>query len=152
MVDENILSEFLHDASCLDVVKTTWQLSRLVTKPTMWLCTQQRLRSAWASAQSDQSSLCAKWVAKGPSFLHADSKDSDQTGQMPRLIWVFARRIFTLLVLLRGGSIVFTVLIGLIQSSIYMYDKKKVWYAFPAILIIIWFISSAISVTCHHLK
>ena len=25
------------------------------TKPTMWLCDQHRLRSAWASAQSDQS-------------------------------------------------------------------------------------------------
>ena len=25
-------------------------------------------------------------LAKGPSFLHADSEDSDQTGQMPRLI------------------------------------------------------------------
>ena len=36
------------------------------------------------------SSLCAQWVPKGPSFLHADSKDSDQTGRMPRLIWVFA--------------------------------------------------------------
>ena len=35
-------------------------------------------------------SLCAQWVAKDPSFLHADSKDSDQTGQMPRLICVFA--------------------------------------------------------------
>ena len=27
-----------------------------------------------------------------PSFLHADSEDSDQTGRMPRLIWVFAGR------------------------------------------------------------
>ena len=35
-------------------------------------------------------SLCAQWVANDPSFLHADSKDSDQTGRMPRLIWVFA--------------------------------------------------------------
>ena len=26
------------------------------------------------------------WVAKDPSFLHADSEDSDQTGRMPRLI------------------------------------------------------------------
>ena len=26
------------------------------------------------------------------SFLHADSEDSDQTGRMPRLIWVFAGR------------------------------------------------------------
>ena len=31
-------------------------------------------------------------VAKGPRFLHADSEESDQTGQMPRLIWVFAGR------------------------------------------------------------
>ena len=54
------------------------------------MCAQRRLRSAWASAQSDQSSLCAQWVAKGPSFLHADSEDSDQTGRMPSLIWVVA--------------------------------------------------------------
>ena len=66
--------------------------------------TQQRLRSAWASAQSDQSSLCAQWVAKDPSFLHADSEDSDQTGRMPRLIWVFAGRTLVLLVLSCRGS------------------------------------------------
>ena len=43
-------------------VKFTWfiltigqtYLSRDMTKPTKWLCAQQRLRSAWASAQSDQ--------------------------------------------------------------------------------------------------
>ena len=46
------------------------------------MCTQVRLRSAWASAQSDQSSLCAQWVAKDPSFLHAVSNDSNQTGRM----------------------------------------------------------------------
>ena len=34
---------------------------------------QRRLRSAWASAQSDQSLLCAQWVTKDPSFLHVDS-------------------------------------------------------------------------------
>ena len=33
-----------------------------------------------------RSSLCAQCVAKDPSFLQADSEDSDQTGQMPRLI------------------------------------------------------------------
>ena len=37
-----------------------------------------------------ESSLCAQRVAKDPSFFHADSEDSDQTGRMPRLIWVFA--------------------------------------------------------------
>ena len=57
------------------------------------------IRPGWS-----ESSLCAKWVAKDPSFLHADSKDTDQTGQMPRLIWVFVRRTFTLLVLSCHGS------------------------------------------------
>ena len=40
-------------------------MSRDMTKPTMWLCAQRRLRSAWASAQSDQSLRClheAAWV------------------------------------------------------------------------------------------
>ena len=37
-----------------------------------------------------ESSLCTQWVAKDPSFLHADSVGSDQTGRMPWLIWVFA--------------------------------------------------------------
>ena len=36
--------------------------------------------------QSDQSSLCAHWVAKDSSFLHVDSEVSDQTVRMPRLI------------------------------------------------------------------
>ena len=35
------------------------------------------------------SSLCAQLIYD-PSFLHVDSEDSDQTGWMPRLIWVFA--------------------------------------------------------------
>ena len=56
------------------------------------MCAQRRLRSAWASAQSDQSSLCAQWVVKNPSFLHVDSEYSDQTWRMHRLIWVFAGR------------------------------------------------------------
>ena len=80
-------------------------LSCDMTKPTKWVCTQRRLRSAWASAQSDQSlSLCAHWVAKDPSFLLAHSEDSDQTGRRPRLIWVFAGHTATLLVLLCRGS------------------------------------------------
>ena len=51
-----------------------------MTKPKYGMCAQRRLRLAWASAQSDQFSLCAQWVAKDPSFLHADSEDPDQTG------------------------------------------------------------------------
>ena len=37
-----------------------------------------------------ESSLCAQWAAKDPSFLQVDSEDSDQPGRIPRLIWVFA--------------------------------------------------------------
>ena len=40
-------------------------------KPTKWVCAQRRLRSAWASAQSDQSSLSAQWVAKDPTDIPA---------------------------------------------------------------------------------
>ena len=47
-----------------------------------------------------ESSLRAQYVDKDPRFLHADSEDSDQTGRMPRLIWVFAGRTVILLVLL----------------------------------------------------
>ena len=52
------------------------------------------IRPVWS-----KSSLCAEWVAKDPRFLHAYSEDSDQSGRMPRLIWVFAGRILILLVL-----------------------------------------------------
>ena len=48
-------------------------------------CAQRRLRSEY--------SLGAKWQANDPVFLHADSEDSDKTGRMPRLIWIFAGRI-----------------------------------------------------------
>ena len=51
-----------------------------------------------------ESSLCAHWVAKDPSFLRTDSEDSDQTGRMPRLIWIFAGRTLILLVLSWCGS------------------------------------------------
>ena len=85
---------------CLASCPSFWiQMSHNMTKPTKWACAQRRLRSAWASAQSDQSSLCAQWVAKDPRFLHADSEDSHQTGRMPRLIWVFAGRTTILLIL-----------------------------------------------------
>ena len=38
------------------------------------------------------SSLGALSVTKSPMILHADSEDSDQTGWMTRLTWVFAGR------------------------------------------------------------
>ena len=43
-----------------------------------------------ASAQSDLSLHCALNRYLRAQFFHADREDSEQTGQMPRLIWVFA--------------------------------------------------------------
>ena len=64
--------------------KIIWDATWHVVRPAK---TQISLstRPVWS-----ESSLCTQWVAKGPSFLHADSVDSDQTGRLPRLIWVFA--------------------------------------------------------------
>ena len=64
-----------------------------MAKPTKWHVRPAKtqislgIRPVWS-----ESSLCAQWVATYPSFLHADCGDSDQTGRMPRLIWVFAVR------------------------------------------------------------
>ena len=56
-------------------------MSRDMTKPTKWVCAQRRLGSAWASAQSDQSSLSA-WRKLGSLATHwVPHEDSDQTGQ-----------------------------------------------------------------------
>ena len=43
---------------CIYITRIVYNLSRIMTKPTKWLCDEQRLRSAWASAQSDQSLRC----------------------------------------------------------------------------------------------
>ena len=80
------------------------QMSRLMTKPTMWLCTQRRQISLGICPVWSESLLCAQRVDKDPSFLHADNEDSDQTGRMSRLIWVFAGHTVILLVLLWGSS------------------------------------------------
>ena len=73
------------------------------------------IRPVWS-----ETSLCAQWVAKDQSFLHADSEDSDQTGRMPRLIWVFAGRTLILLVLsFRGLNIICTQKHGIMHVAVY---------------------------------
>ena len=87
--------------------QSTSYLSSDMTKPTKWPVRQAKtrislgIRPVWS-----ESSMCAQWVAKDPSFLHAVSENSDQTGRMHRLIWIFAGRTSILLVLSRGGSFV----------------------------------------------
>ena len=90
------------------------KMIRDLTKPTKWVCAQRRLRSAWASAQSDQSSLSAWRKLESLAIHWAHCEDSDQTGRMPRLMWVFAGRTVILLVLSCRGSNAFL-------------TKKKSW-------------------------
>ena len=53
------------------------------------MCTERRLRSVWASAQSDQTLRCAlNGYLKTQAFFMRTAK-TDQTGRTPRLIWVF---------------------------------------------------------------
>ena len=55
-------------------------LSRLKTKPTKRLRPTKTQISLGIHPVCSESLLCTQWVAKDPSFLHADSADSDQTG------------------------------------------------------------------------
>ena len=58
------------------------------------------IRPVWS-----ESSLCAEWVGKGPSFFHVNNEDSDQTGLGGCPGWaVFAGRTLILLVLSCLGS------------------------------------------------
>ena len=63
------------------------RLIHLTTKPAKWYVRPAKTQiSLGIRPVLSESSLCAQWVAKDPSFLPADSEDSDQTGRMPRLI------------------------------------------------------------------
>ena len=70
-----------------------------VTVPPVKIQISLGVRPVWS-----ESSLSA-WRKLGSLATHwVHSEDSDQTGRMPRLIWVFAGRTLTLLVLSWGGS------------------------------------------------
>ena len=55
-----------------------------MTKPTKWVCAQRRLRSDWASAQSDQSLRCALigWL-RAQSFFMRTAKTLIRLGACP---------------------------------------------------------------------
>ena len=57
------------------------------------LCAQRRLRSAWASAQSDQSLRCPHEESLDPQLPIEHTAKNDQTGRMPSVSWVFAAHI-----------------------------------------------------------
>ena len=69
-----------------------WSAATLENVP-FHMCAQRGLKTACASAQSDQSLRCEHeeilhpWLSK-----NAPNEDSDQTARMRRLIWIFAGR------------------------------------------------------------
>ena len=71
----------IHDLSCLVTKSTKWPVHPAKTQISLGI------RPVWSE------SLLSAWRELGSLATHwAHSKDSDQTGRMPRLIWVFAGR------------------------------------------------------------
>ena len=104
-------NESLYEWSVLSVnlIATNVYLSRLMTKPTKWhVCPAKTQISLGIRQVWSESSLSA-WTKLGSLATHwAHSEDSNQTGWMPRLIWVFAGCTVILLVLSWGGSFLFS--------------------------------------------
>ena len=63
--------------------KSEHHLSHNMTKSTNDLGAQRRPRPTWASAKSDQSSLCTLWIAKDPSFFLRTAKTLIRLGGGP---------------------------------------------------------------------
>ena len=79
--------------------------SRLVTKPTKWPVRPAKTQISLGICPVWSESSLSAWRKLGSLATHlAHSEDSDQTGRMPRLIWVFAGHTVILLVLSWGGS------------------------------------------------
>ena len=82
-------------------------LSCLVTKPTKWHVRPAKTQISLGIRPVWSESLLSAWRKLGSLATDwAHSEDSDQTGRMPRLIWVFPGRTVTLLALSWGGSFV----------------------------------------------
>ena len=76
-----------------------------MTKPTKWNVRPVKTQiSLGIYPVSSESSLCGQWVAKDQTFLHADSKDPDETGPMPSWSESLLGAHAILLVFLWGGS------------------------------------------------
>ena len=84
---------------------TIRKIGHLMTKPTKWPVHPAKIQISLGIRPVWSGSSLSAWRNNGSLTTHkAHSKDSDQTGWMPRLIWVFAGRTATLLVLSWGGS------------------------------------------------
>ena len=114
--------------------RCSWgQMSRLMTKPTKWHVRPAKtqislgIHTVWSgsslSAWRKLASLATHW---------AHSEDSDQTGRIPRLIWVFAGRTLILLVLsCRGWNV-------MVISATAISHTWREWKFSQFVFIVIW--------------
>ena len=81
------------------------------------------IRPVWSEsslpAWRNLGSLATNW---------ADSEDSDQTGRMPRLFWVFAWRTLILLVLSWGGSHILFKQTARFKTAMNVSQNNIVWF------------------------
>ena len=97
----------ISDLSNMILTYCTIQLSHLVTKPTKWHVRPAKTQISLGIHPVWSESWLSAWRKLGFLATHwAHSEDSDQTGRMPRLIWVFAGHTVILLVLSWGGSVI----------------------------------------------
>ena len=95
-----ILTAFRRARICLE-----FQMSRLMTKPTKWHMHSAKTQISLGICLVWSESSLSTWRKLGYWATHwAHSEGSDQSGRMPRMIWVFAGRTVILLVLSWGGS------------------------------------------------
>ena len=89
-------------------------VSRDMTKPTKWHIPPAKTQSSLGIRPVWSESSLSAWRKLGSLATHwAHSEDSDQTGRMPRLIWVVPGRTVTSLVLSCRGSWVFSLYLQL---------------------------------------
>ena len=73
-----------------------WEISRSTVKPTAWYVwsAKTQIGMSMRPARSGSKTLCCPYEETGSlAIKNAYSEDSDQSGWMPMLIWVFAGRI-----------------------------------------------------------
>ena len=111
-------------------------MDRLVTKPTKWhMGTSKTQISLGIRPDWSESSLSARRKLGSLATHWAQSEDTDQTGLMPSLIWVFAGRTVILLVLSWGGSYDETVFSPPTDLSVELYIHKPLLHSLISVLL-----------------
>ena len=98
-------------------------------KPTKWHVRPAKTQISLGICPVYSESSLSAWRKLGSLATHwVHNEDSDQTGQMPRLIWVFAGRTLILLVLLWGGSDVECTMMLFMKINLYLCEIFVVYF------------------------